>query len=176
MKKTNKKSQEFPVVIRSYAESDIPFIMNSWIFSFTEDLFPTLYEKNIPKKLIAKVTSVAHPLITQILNRCGAIIACDPDDYDHIIGYIVAEHMHGMPIIHWVYVKHFARQMGIGRMLYRAVNPTHQTALITFKTDRLDKKVTGKYALEYDIKNLEHILKWDCDTIASVPSAIPQGA
>jgi len=177
-------SEELRVVIRPYAESDIPFIMDSWTISFMQHVFAkAMSNKAKNDQYIGEQVRGFRPLIraliASILYRAGALIACDADDYDHIIGYIIAEYISGVPVVHWVHVKHWARNNGIAKLMFAAINPNYerQQTIITFDTNQLRKcGVIEKYPLKYDNNNLERVLRLKCKPIVEDPTETPEGA
>lgn len=57
------------------------------------------------------------------LKSCTALIACSPDCPQQGFGYVVAE-LHGAKqVLHFVYVRHTFRRLGIGTALMGAVFP-----------------------------------------------------
>ena len=164
---------EESIVLRPYAQTDISFILDSWYRSYLGDMYSGVsYNKRVAGD---KVFPVIHTIATALLSRCGAYIACDAEDYDNILGYVVGERIQGAPVIHWLYVKHLLRNNGVGKMLFRVVNPKHQDTLVTFMTEQVRDRCNN-YPLIYKRTNLERILQLDCTPLTNEPLETVEGA
>jgi len=121
---------EVQPVIRAMCDEDFSLIADSWKKGVVDDAFRDANEKEvlIPNYKKRNIYITLNTMIDQILHRTRAVVACDPEDYSHIFGYIVAEYLDGVPVIHWVYVKHFLRKQGLATLLYNAVNPARHNA------------------------------------------------
>lgn len=113
------------VSLRPATQADLNFILSSWVKSYREHAGdmpgPIYYEGQ-------------RNLVTTLLQRCGATIACDPDDPSAIFGYVVSEKRGPVVVVHYVYVKHTLRRLGIARQLLaevgaRGCHYTHQTKI-----------------------------------------------
>ncbi len=60
-----------------------------------------------------------HEMVRQLLNLGQTIIACDPDDPEHLYGCVSFQPA-SAAIIHWLYVKGSCRRMGLGSALILA--------------------------------------------------------
>lgn len=183
-----------PAVIRPYARTDIDFIMSSWLKSLKDDIDVSIKFENWKKleKAIKhrediptlkaftnneKFYSMHHPLISMILQRAGAMVLCNPTDYDHIYGYICGEHI-GRPgeelfVIHWVYIKNSFRQMGMADLLARRCNITKHKPLSTFRTLRA-AMICPTHPFIYDEKLLGQIFSIDGKPIAETIKVKPE--
>lgn len=142
-------SNELNIMYRPYNDSDIPFIMNSWLKSIRNSIpyhymSTTVYYAGMTKR------------ITKILNRAGALIVCDPSSPNIILGYMVGELIdvgHDMePVIHFAYVKHKFRKYGIYKGLYAKISgPEHKVPWATFKP-LIVQKITTEFKVEQDGK------------------------
>lgn len=94
-------------------ESDISFIFNSWLKSFRET------SKSVS---ISSVVYYAnhHKMIEGLLKKCDVTIACEQQNPAHIFGYICAEKVTGVDVIHFTYVKESYRRLGMARLLCEA--------------------------------------------------------
>lgn len=98
-----------PIAIRAGEADDLPFIFSAWLKSYRRS--PTV--KDVPAKVyFAK----QHDLIERLLTRSGVLIAHPEGDPSTILGFAVVSPI-DTQTIHWVYVKHAFRRMGIARRL-----------------------------------------------------------
>jgi GNAT superfamily N-acetyltransferase len=116
-----------PVVFRESKPEDRAFIYSSWLRSYRDSEFA--------RSLSTDIYFHGHrQVLERILDRATTIVACDPEDPDHIYGWLCHE-MGYPPILHYVYVKHPYRGMGLGKQLFAAFDQggkfdyTHQGRL-----------------------------------------------
>jgi GNAT superfamily N-acetyltransferase len=119
--KAQPKSAPTPkILLRSANEEDISFIFNSWLKSFRNSFFC--------KGIVNSVYFTEHhKLIEKILKTASAVIACNPEDPSQVYGWICAEEIDGVFCMHYLYVKHSFRGLGIGRLLFNTF--THESGL-----------------------------------------------
>ena len=131
-----------PIRIRKATEADVPFIFSSWLKSVRN----SGYSYGVPN---AVFFSEHHKVIERLLKTCDVYVACSETDVADIYGYICAEKVDGLLVIHFVYVKHTYRRLGIGAMLLNTLehNPT-SAALYTHMT-KTGKLLEAKYNLVY---------------------------
>lgn len=111
MTETSKSSLKSQVQIRSATESDVAFVFNSWLKSYRNS--------NSCKSISNPVYfDFQHKVIEKLLARCVVLVVCEATDPSQIYGYIVYESVEGIPILHYAYVKHAFRGMGICSMLF----------------------------------------------------------
>lgn len=105
-----------PVVYRQATAADQAFIYNSWLKSFRS---MSSWAKAIP----AAIYFGNHKLVVaKLLEDSGVLIAANPDDPEQIFGYAVYQPTAGrVAVLHWLYVKHPYRRLGIGTEIYRTV-------------------------------------------------------
>ncbi len=99
-----------PIKIRPIMQLDIPFLMNAWLKSFrgaffSKDIHPNTYYGN------------HHGLIGELLQTCTTYVACSDTDSSEIYGFICGEYESSTFVLHYIYVKHTFRNMGIARNL-----------------------------------------------------------
>lgn len=109
----DRKAKTLPIVIREAQEGDIPFIFNSWLQSFRSGLMPKKVDNTI-------YFSEHHKVIERLIKRAPTLIACDPADPATIYGYLCYEKIDGVFVLHYCYVKHTFRAMGVMRQLLAA--------------------------------------------------------
>lgn len=109
--------------LRPARVGDLPFVFNSWLESYKA--YPLAL--GVPK---AKYFADQHALITELLRRGECLMAVNPADDTHLLGYVV--HEPARRVVHYVYVKHPLRREGIARHLLSAIHAegctyTHHT-------------------------------------------------
>ena len=140
--------------LRPMIEDDLPFLFNSWLKSyrfshFGEKITTTIYFED------------HHKIIDNILKKNQVIIACNPEDPSQLYGYIVAGREDSILVLHFVYVKHTFRNMGIGKTLLDAVGHSSDTASVYTHHTRMADKLASKHNFVYhpyllfDLPNLE---------------------
>lgn len=127
-------------VLRQAEADDVPFICNSWVRSYYND-FAWLHRDQVEQDAYF---DGQRALVGHILERCGALIACNPEKPTQIFGYLVAEKPDAqqVAIVHWLYVKQHFRRMGIAKQLLqtlgapKAIYCSHWTPLCAGKRDQ----------------------------------------
>lgn len=102
-----------PIEIRQALDIEHPFIYHSWIKSG---------QRSDATKLIAKeiYTLNQHDIITHILARANVIVAQELNKPESIYGYLVYQFVDGVFVVHYAYVKHAFRSLGILKSLLAA--------------------------------------------------------
>lgn len=137
------------VEYRVGTEADAPFIFSSWLRSFRQArsnhlVSPEVYFAN-QKAIVERILSATHLVVGVLAN---------PDDREHIIGYVVAEWVPGGFVIHWLYVKATFRRMGFADVLLRVIegmaagSPLRCSHLSP--NDEFFRRITSKYAITYN--------------------------
>lgn len=128
-----------PLVLRRAGQDDVPFICNSWVKSYLKDA-KWLHRDQVEQ---AVYFEEHRALIGHILERCGALIACNPEAPTQIFGYLVGERIGPVFVAHWVYVKQNFRNLGIAKRLFAeqrgdalTVYCTHWSPLAAGKRDK----------------------------------------
>jgi len=126
--------------IRPYCKEDLNFIQNSWGASYYKgaDYIDYLSPKEFNEK--------HRPIREQILNKpnIALLIACNNQDQDHILGWILVEKPKTKGIIfHYLYVKEAFKGEGISdELLKKALKD--KPILVTHMTDRARKIIRKK--------------------------------
>lgn len=132
MKTTTDLTNE-SVRIRPLTEADVPFIFSSWLKSYRESQFGRGMARTF-------FFTEHHKVIERLLKTCEVFIACNDQDVADIFGYICGERTGGVLVIHYIYVKHTYRNLGIGKLLLNCFSHTGDVAaLYTHKTPAADK-------------------------------------
>lgn len=124
------------VQIRAATEADVPFIFNSWLKSYRNSL------KTVSN---AVYFNGHHKVIEALLATSTVSVACDTSDNTQLFGYLVHEEVDGVVIVHYAYVKHPFRKLGILKQLLGSANIigksgfyTHQTSGATKLADKMN--------------------------------------
>lgn len=104
---------QLPVEIRALIDSDIPFIFNSWLKAFRNAKAVTEVNQTI-------YFSQQHKLIEKLLQRGQTLIIGAAGDPATVYGYVNFEHIDGVFVLHFGYVKHDFRGLGLFRELMKA--------------------------------------------------------
>ena len=100
------------ITIRSLTTNDTNFVVNAWVNSYYA--FMTGYKPN------QKIFNVMQRrLILDILKESSCYIACNKDDNDQIMGFIVVGND---DTLHYVFTKEIFEREGIATMLIKSVN------------------------------------------------------
>lgn len=122
------------IIIRSYQDQDINFIINSWLKNYK---FSSKFAQNIPAKIYY---SYHEPIIKALINNCAnhSIVATLEDAPNVILGYLIQQPFENHSLVHYVYVKFPFRSNGIAKQMFEAagIDPdyfthTHWTGPVT---------------------------------------------
>lgn len=98
------------MVFRKAELKDKNFIFGSWLKSFRRSSDVHGVPNNI-------YFMNQHKTIEILLARANCLLICDPNDPEIIYGYLVSEVVEKVPVIHWLYVKHLYRGLGLAKRL-----------------------------------------------------------
>lgn len=99
--------EQLPIKIRASNKGDEPIILGSWKSSILGSATYRWLPRDVYYRGEGKV-------VTQMLRRYGAVVACNPIFDDQVFGWLV----HGGEAIHYVYVKQrFRRQQVASRLI-----------------------------------------------------------
>ena len=126
------------VRLRTLIDDDLPFLFSSWLKSyrsshFAEKITNTIYFED------------HHKVIERIIKNSKVLIACNPADPSQLYGYSVATEEGGVLVLHFLYVKHTFRNMGIGNTLLDAVGHESDKAAVYTHHTRMSDKLASKY-------------------------------
>ena len=124
--------------IRKAIDDDLPFIFNSWLKSyrfshFGEKITNTIYFED------------QHKVIDKILKTSEVYVACNIEDPSQLYGYIAVGEEEGVFVLHFIYVKHTFRNMGIGKTLLDAVGHDSSNASVYTHHTKVAEKLSSKY-------------------------------
>ena len=134
--------KKLPVRLRTLTEEDSPFIFNSWLKSyrfshFGEKITNTIYFED------------HHKVIENILKDSKVVVACNEEDPSQLYGYIVGGVEDGNFVLHFIYVKHTFRNMGLGKTLLDAMGHDKEKAGVYTHHTRMADKLAAKYNFVY---------------------------
>ena len=132
------ESLKSQVQIRTATEQDVPFIFNSWLRSYKASqrtVTPAVY------------FDFQHKLVQSILQRSNVNMLCSPDDSQQLFGYLVHEVIDSVPVLHYGYIKHDFRQLGLMSVLLKHAGVARDSgAYYTHETNSIFK-VRNSYKL-----------------------------
>ncbi len=109
------------VRLRPASEEDIPFIFSSWLKSYKASPDMTHIDNNI-------FFTEQHRLIEFLLKNGKVLIACNNIDPTQLFGWICCDKIDNIFCLHYVYVKHTFRKMGICASLLKAFGHSTEMA------------------------------------------------
>lgn len=131
-----------PYKLRAPVEADTSFIFNSWLKSyrssnFAKDQCNTVFYENYKK------------IVNDIIDRSMLTVICNPEDENHLFGYIVFERLPGANLlVHYIYIKHTYRKNGLAKALINAVHESGNPILASHHTNVC--KASKSIAYVYD--------------------------
>ena len=135
-----------PISYRPMNPKDNGFLYSTWLKSYRQmpyaqnmsnDTF-FYHHKQVVEKILAKPETV----IT---------IICEDTDPNHIYGYSVVEKYGDASIIHYVYIKHSYRKLGLAGSLLKSQIPLlGQKLTFVSHESRHHQAFKSKFALEYN--------------------------
>lgn len=134
--------KNLPVRLRRADESDIGFIFNSWLRSYRNSIFA---------RNITNITffSEHHKVIEKLVKHGQLVVACDNEDTTHLYGYICADYVDGIFCLHYMYVKHTYRNLGIGKTLLNAFEHDISHAAVYTHHTKMAERLAAKYNMVY---------------------------
>ena len=135
-----------PIVYRQMTPKDSPFVYSTWLRSYRQMPFAqnmsndTFFHHH--KQIIEKILSKPNTKV---------VMVCEDADPDHLYGYSVVEQYGDATIIHYVYIKHAYRKLGLAKNLITTQYPLFGDKL-TFVTheSRHHKQFKDKFNIEYN--------------------------
>lgn len=127
--------------IRKPTEADLNFLYNSWLKSLRQSLSTvdnTIFYGNHKK------------LIEELVTKCRVVISCNPEDITQIFGYIVFEIIEDISILHYVYVKHPFRKLGIATELFKFIDHNSELPCVASHYTRIFETIGPKWGLVFN--------------------------
>jgi ribosomal protein S18 acetylase RimI-like enzyme len=103
------------LIVRDVRPSDEHYILATWSKGILRECPFRWMSSHVWKKY--------HGLMEDLLRRAGVVVAANPEDEDHIVGYGIFTFHDVLPVLHWAYVKDKFRGRGIGRAIVREAIP-----------------------------------------------------
>jgi len=131
-----------PTKIRPPSKEDTSFIFNSWLKSyrssnFAKDQCNSVYYDNYKN------------IVNAMLERSMVAIICNPEDDNHLYGYIIFEHLPASTLlVHYIYIKHTYRKNGLAKKLIEKVRLSPTPILASHHTQVC--KTTKSISYVYD--------------------------
>ena len=142
MSNDNVPSTGLPVEVRAVIDADIPFIFNSWLKAFRNARAVSEISQNV-------YFSEQHKLIEKLLSRGKTLVISNSNDPATIYGYICYEYVQNIFVLHFVYIKHDFRTLGLFTELMKATsNDFSSLGMYSHKT-RIGHLLEDKYNLIY---------------------------
>lgn len=138
---TEKKS--LPLQLRSVTNEDVPFIFNSWLKSYRET---GLLCKNVSNTIYF---DNHHKILQRIVQKAVIMVACAESDPSQIYGYMVAERVEGFLVVHYAYVKHSFRKLGIATAMLKEFGHDITKASCFTHYTKSSEKLALKFNLVY---------------------------
>ena len=128
--------------LRPIIEDDLPFLYNSWLKSyrlshFAEKVTNTIYFQD------------HHKLVERILQNSKVLMACNPSDPSQLYVSVVASSLDHISVVHFLYVKHTFRNMGVGKTLLDATGHSPDKASVYTHHTRMAEKLAAKQNFVY---------------------------
>lgn len=95
------------ITIRGLLPGDIPFITSTWLKTYRN----ASRLKDVT--LEGLYFNEHNKLINQSLNTSKILMACDPEDKEHVFGYLVGVNRPYGDFLHYIYTKKVFREQGI---------------------------------------------------------------
>lgn len=132
-----------PIRIRKATESDVAFIFNSWLKSYRDSGFGRAIMTTI-------FFSEHHKVLERILRTCDVYVACNDKDAAELYGWACGEFVDGIFVLHYIYVKHTYRLIGLGKLLLNQFKPDlNLGSIYTHKTE-ISRKLEAKFNMVYN--------------------------
>jgi hypothetical protein len=138
-------------LLRDATEADVSFIFNSWLKSY----LGSTATKGIPGPVYF---DAHHKVIEALLVKCKVTVLCDAKDNSQIFGYLVYEVVDEVPVVHYAYIKHVYRKLGLLKMLLSDAKLGKETSLfyshntdVAYKISKNTKWIYNPY-LAYGVK------------------------
>jgi GNAT superfamily N-acetyltransferase len=122
------------IQIRPATERDLNLIFSSWLKSYR----PSLFAQKISNEVFYKEH---HDAVERALKRSTILIASNPEDENHVYGWICFEDTGPISVLHYLYVKNPFRGFGIAKQLLRKMKPG--VFVYTHHTQHFSRLATG---------------------------------
>jgi len=136
-------SNQLPIRLRAANSEDVSFIFNSWLKSFRNSFFA----KSIANEIYF---NSHHKVIEKLIKESKITVACSESDPNQLYGYICAGQVDNFFMLHYIYVKHSFRNMGIAKSLLNSFDHDPSVASIFTHNTRVCDKLASRYNFIYN--------------------------
>lgn len=127
------------VRIRPALEADVPFIFSTWLRSYRDSIFAANISTTV-------YYAEHHKVVEKLLKSSEVYIACADDDISELYGFICGQKIDGILVIHYCYVKHSFRRLGIGMQLLNMFDYDPSKASIYTHMTKVGRTLGHKYS------------------------------
>ena len=128
--------------LRPPKTEDSSFIYSSWLKSYRNS--------NYAKDQCNAVFFENHKkVINSILDKSMMVVVCSQEDDNHVFGYTIYEYLAGDNLlIHYTYIKHTYRKMGIAKKMIQSIRKSQNPILSSHYTSIC--KIIKNHIIIYD--------------------------
>lgn len=152
---------EQATTIRQGNITDKNFIFNSWLKEYRNSLFATanvspfinqngkadLHRLSVPDSIYYKHHAI---IIQNLLESSYVLVLCNPENEDHIFGYIVYQPYNEHVIVHFLYIKSLYRRFGLAKKLLSDITDIkNKTIYASHMTEMASTYMMRNYKLIY---------------------------
>ena len=130
-------------MVRPAIGADLNFIFSSWLKSYRNSDWAKPMHNNV-------YYTAHHALIEDLLTHSQVYVACSVANQADIFGWAVAQRIKGIFTVHYVYVKHTFRQMGIANLLMKCFDRAEDEASCYTHHTHLAKKLASPRGFLYN--------------------------
>ena len=138
--KKKREDKRGPIQIRQANAEDVDFIFSSWLKSYRGSLLFSKVQSSI-------YFPEMHKLIEKLLTNFPVLIACSTEDETQIFGWICAGEVQGIFCLHYIYVKHTYRKLGVAKLLFNSFKHDAAGMGLYTHTSKLAEQLAPKYNL-----------------------------
>ena len=138
--RAKREAQRGPITLRAADEGDVEFIFSSWLKSYRGSLLFSKVQSSI-------YFPEMHKLIEKLLTNFPVIVACSSEDPSQIFGWICAGEVQGIFCLHYIYVKHTYRKLGVAKLLFNSFKHDVGSMGLYTHTTKLAEQLAPKYNL-----------------------------
>ena len=109
--------------IRYASDADINMITSNWLESFRDGYFNATVSNRV-------YFNQHHKILEALLPRCMVLVACHPENPSIGLGWMACESMDRHLVIHYMYTRRSARQMGVAKALVGFVMDSDELDLV----------------------------------------------
>jgi hypothetical protein len=152
----------FTPTYRAMTESDLPFVLNSWQ--------KMARRQGDRAYMTARVYAYESQVIMQLIRAAKVVMICNPEDKDHILGWVCLKKAGPLLIIHYAYMRQSFQKQGIMKALLKEIDPRFgiDQTVVTRLSDLIARK-RDKYRLVFN-PHIEEIINGHANRATSAPA------